>query len=162
MGQVDEITQQTLKHRICAALASAEKADENSMRAQTLRLVKCAMDDRDRQARGSGACSGCDETEITALLVTMLEQRERSALEYDANGRIADAERERDEMEVLLEFLPRPLKGDALDAAAEEIVAALGARKLTDVGKCMTALRSRYPGQIDASTAAKAVRRALS
>lgn len=162
MGQIDEITQQSLKHRLCAALTAAEGVDEKSVRAQTLRLVKCAMDDRDSQARGSGECSGCPEAEIVQLLTTMVVQRERSAAEYDSNGRIADAERERDEIEVLSEFLPRKLEGDALDTAARDVVTFLGAQKLTDVGKCMSELRERFPGQIECGAAGKAVRRALS
>ena len=58
-------------------------------------------------------------------------------------------------------FLPRPLDGDALEDAVEQVVEDLEARKLKDMGRCMAELQSRYPGRIDTGSAGKAVRRAL-
>ena len=162
MGHLDQTIHNSLKGRVCAALSAAESVDADSVRSQTLRLVKCAMDDRDMQAREGGDCAGCADEDIIALLTTMVAQREASSADYDAQGRITDAEREREEIEILSEFLPQPLAGDALKNAVHDVVQTLGASKLTDVGKCMTALRARYPGQIECSEAGKAVRTALS
>ena len=47
MGQLDHTVQVTLRNRINIALSSAETEDANSVESQTLRLIKCAMDDRD-------------------------------------------------------------------------------------------------------------------
>ncbi|MEM9055068.1 MAG: GatB/YqeY domain-containing protein, partial [Pseudomonadota bacterium] len=116
----------------------------------------------DMQAREGGDCAGCADEEIITLLTTMVAQRELSSADYDSQGRITDAEREREEIEILSEFLPRPLAGDALKNAVRDVVQTLGASKLTDVGKCMSVLRQRYPGQIECSEAGKEVRSALS
>ena len=51
MGQLDQTVLTSLRERICTALKQAEAADTNSVRAQTLRLIKCAMNDRDVTAR---------------------------------------------------------------------------------------------------------------
>ena len=162
MGEMDKTAMTSLRLRICQALKQAEAEDRCSVRAQTLRLVDCAMSDRDALARSRGTCSGCDEEEITQLLETMVAQRKVSAAQYDDNGRISDAEREREESEIIASFLPQPLQGAALQAAAEQVVTDLEARKLTDVGRCMSALRERFPGQIECGPAGKAVRAALS
>ena len=119
------------------------------------------MRDRDVTARTQGQCEGCEDTEVRKLLETMVAQREVSAREYDESGRISDAEREREEIAVLEAFLPRPLDGDALEDAVEQVVEDLEARKLKDMGRCMAELQSRYPGRIDTGSAGKAVRRAL-
>ena len=161
MGQLDQTELSTIRRRICASLTQAESEDANSVRAQTLRLVKCAMTDRDVTARGRGDCGGCEESDIQALLETMVAQREISAQQYDDGGRIADAERERDEIEIITEFLPKPLKGDALQIAVGAVIAELEASKLKDVGRCMSVLRERFPGQIECGPAGKAVRAAL-
>jgi len=161
MGQSDKTVQDTLRNRINAELDQAESVDANGVVAQTLRLVKCAMDDRDVLARGRGECSGCDDDVIVELLETMAELRERSIQQYDDAGRIVDAEREREELAVISNFLPTPLIGDALNVAAETVVRELRAQKLKDVGKCMTALRQKYPGQIECGPASKAVRAAI-
>jgi hypothetical protein len=119
------------------------------------------MRDRDVTARGQGNCAGCEDTEVRKLLEVMVAQREVSAREYDESGRIADAEREREEMEILQSFLPQPLAGDALETAVENVVNDLEATKLKDMGRCMAELQNRYPGRIETGPAGKAVRRAL-
>ena len=161
MGQLDQTVQLTLRNRINTALSSAETENANSVESQTLRLIKCAMDDRDVIARGRGECSGCDNEVILELLETMVAQRERAIKQFDDNGRIAEAEREREEIEIIAEFLPKPLIGEALETAAAAVVSQLRASKLKDVGRCMTALRERYPGQIEGGPASKAVRAAI-
>ncbi|RIJ13814.1 GatB/YqeY domain-containing protein [Henriciella mobilis] len=161
MGQTDVSPTNSIRDRLVAALNSAESDDPQGVRARTLRLVKCAMRDRDVTARTQGQCEGCEDTEVRKLLETMVAQREVSAREYDESGRISDAEREREEIAVLEAFLPRPLDGDALEDAVEQVVEDLEARKLKDMGRCMAELQSRYPGRIDTGSAGKAVRRAL-
>lgn len=161
MGHSDVSSTTNIRDRILAALESSEQDDPQGVRARTLRLVKCAMRDRDVTARTQGQCEGCEDTDVRKLLETMVAQREISAREYDESGRITDAEREREEMEILQAFLPRPLEGAALEAAVEQVVEDLEAHKLKDMGRCMAELQNRYPGRIDTGSAGKAVRRAL-
>ncbi|MDJ0921957.1 MAG: GatB/YqeY domain-containing protein [Henriciella sp.] len=161
MSKVVETDTVSLRDELNTALQKAEDDNPNSVEAQTLRLVMCAMTDRDAIARSRGECAGCDDAEIKKLLETIVAQREVSAREYDEAGRIADAERERQERDVVAAFLPKPLMGDILEAAVRRVVDELQASKLKDVSRCMSALRARYPGQIDCSSAGKAVRAAL-
>ncbi len=161
MGKLDMIPAPSLKTRLKEALCFAEASDPDGVEAQTLRLVKCAMNDRDIKARGKGQCGGCSDDELLQLFEVMIQQREVSAKEYDDTGRIAEAEREREEIEILSVFLPKPLEGDALKMAVRTVVSDLGAKKLTDKGRCMTALRKRYPGRIECGPAGKAVQKAL-
>ena len=69
---------------------------------------------------------------------------------------------EREEIEVIEQFLPQPLCGQALEAAVNEVVADLGASKLKDLGRCMSELKARFPESIESGTAGKVVREALS
>ena len=92
---------------------------------------------------------------------TLVTQREESAREHDDEGRIEDAIREREEIDIIRSFLPRQLSGKALDIAVKQVVDDLGASKLTDLGRCVTALKERYPGLIEAAEAGKAVRTML-
>lgn len=150
-----------LKDQLKAALSAAEENDSNSMEAQTLRLIECAVRDRDVIARGRGDSEGCRESDIQDVLATMVAQRELSAKEYDESGRLEEAERERAEVEVIRQFLPQPLEGPELDAAVESVIAELEATKLKDLGRCMTELKARFPDRIVNGAATKAVRKAL-
>lgn len=151
----------SLKSRIIQALKSETEKGASDVELATLRLIECAVRDRDVCARGRGVGEGCPDADVRAVLETMVAQREVSAREHDAAGRIEDAIREREEIEVIEKFLPVPLSGAKLDAAVQDIVEDLGASKLKDVGRCMSALKDKFPGMVESGTAGKAVRDAL-
>ena len=160
MGQLDKDDLPGLRERLKAALATAE-AEENCERVGALRLAMCALRDRDATARAEDRCSGCEETEISDMLRTLVHQREESAEEHESDGRFDDARREREEADVLKSFLPKPLSEDALEAAAKIVVEDLDAKGLKDIGKCTSALKARYPGQVTPAAAKAAVREIL-
>ena len=158
----DDLGQQIpLRVRLETALLNAQNTDRDSVEAATLRLILCAVNDRDVSARGRGECGGCPEVGMRELLTTMRRQRQSSAKEYDEAGRIEEAERERAELAVIEPFLPQKLKGAELEAAVRDVIEELEATKLKDMGPCMLALKGRYPDRIDTGTASKAIRAAL-
>ncbi len=149
-----------LRESLKTELDAAEAAGEE-LRAATLRLVQCAVRDRDIKARRKDECLGCDETEILAILQSMAVQREAAADEYEAAGKIELAEQEREEAEILREFLPKTLEPSEILEAAEEVVAELDAKSLKDVGRCVTELKSRFPNQIESGAAKAAVKKLI-
>lgn len=151
-----------LRARLEAALGDALEENRDSIESATLRLILCAVDDRDVSARERGQCGGCPEEGMQDLLSTMARQRESSAEEYDDAGRIEEAERERAELAVIETFLPKKLDGEMLEVAVKAVIEELEATKLKDMGRCMHMLKALYPGQIDTAIAGKAVRAALS
>jgi len=161
MGREDTSETMSLKARIVQALKSETEKGAGDVELATLRLIECAVRDRDVCARGRGVGEGCPDADVRAVLETMVAQREVSAREHDEAGRIEDAIREREEIEVIEKFLPVPLSGAKLEAAVQKIVEDLGASKLKDVGRCMSALKDKFPGMVESGTASKAVRDAL-
>lgn len=161
MGREDVSVCKGLRARILQALKDESDSSGDETKRATLRLIECAIRDRDVCARGRGDGASCPDEDVRRVLETLVAQREISAREHDDEGRIEDAMRERDEIEIIQQYLPKPLTGKALDIAVKQVVEDLGARKLTDLGRCVTALKERYPGLIEASSAGKAVRTAL-
>jgi uncharacterized protein YqeY len=151
-----------LRARILQALKDESAASGDESRLATLRLIECAIRDRDVCARGRGQGAGCPDEDVRNVLETLVAQREESAREHDDEGRIEDAIREREEIDIIRSFLPKPLSGKALEIAVRQVVEDLGAKKLTDLGRAVTALKERYPGLIDPASAGKAVRAVLS
>jgi len=158
---VDILEKHGLRDRLRHALAAAETGDSNSVELATLRLVECAVRDRDVLARERGDCGGCDEEAVRGILRTMTDQFEESAREFDEAGRIEEAERERAAIGIIKPFLPIMLQGPELEQAIAAVVEDLEATKLKDMGRCMSALKGLYPGRIDNGTAGKAVRAIL-
>ena len=153
-------SQKKLRSTIKNALKDAiENGAE--LRVSTLRLLECAMRERDLRAHRKDECRGCDDTEIRNLIEAMVDQREVAVREYEAEGRIDLAEQEREELEILREFLPQRLPDTEVAKLAEQVVTDLGASNLKDMGRCVTELKARFPDQIDAPVAKKAVKKLL-
>lgn len=150
-----------LRARLEADLATAEQAEDASIEASTLRLILCAVHDRDAEARAHDHCSGCDDTVIRDVLELMVRQREDSAARYEDAGRIEMASREQDEAEVIKRYLPKPLEGEALSEAVDNVINDLDAHGLKDLGRCMSELKNRYSDCLDTRKANKLVKKSL-
>ncbi|KUJ85680.1 glutamyl-tRNA amidotransferase [Ruegeria marisrubri] len=139
-----------MRARVNAALKQAMK-DKAADRLSTLRLINAAIKDRDIATRGSGGeeAKGCGDAEVLEILGKMTKQRKESARAYEEGGRLDLAERERQEIAVIEEFLPKQLDEDEVSAAIEAAISATGAESIRDMGKVMGELKSRYTGQMD-------------
>lgn len=136
-----------MRERIDAALQDAVENDDKR-RAATLRLVLAAIKDRDARSRELGH-DGVPDAEILEILNKMVRQREASVRDFEESGQLDLAEQEREEMLVIHEFLPRQFDERAMQNACEDIVRDINAKGLRDMGRCMSALKERYPGQMD-------------
>ena len=86
---------------------------------------------------------------MLVILGKMSKQRMESARAYEEGGRLDLAEREREEVEVIEEFLPRQLSEEEATSAVEAAIAEIGAESIRDMGKVMGALKAKYTGQMD-------------
>jgi len=136
-----------MREKIAEALKQAQK-DQDKRSISTLRLILAAIHDRDIANRSAGKDPVGDE-EIVAILSKMVKQREESARAFDDGGRSDLAQQEREEISVIKRFLPKQLGEDAVKLACQQVVREVGADGLRDIGRCMNALKARYPGQMD-------------
>lgn len=148
-----------MREKISDSLKIAMKAGEKR-RVSTLRLVNAAIKDRDIAARGNGGERVSDD-DILQILTKMIKQRTESAKMYEEAGRLELAEQEREEMEIIREFLPKQLSDDEVRDICGNIVSEVEASSLRDMGKCMAALKERYPGQMDFGKAGGVVKELL-
>ncbi|UYV38548.1 GatB/YqeY domain-containing protein [Rhodobacteraceae bacterium D3-12] len=137
-----------LRERVSSALKQAMK-DKAADRLSTLRLINAAIKDRDIAARGEGNEAGVDGGEILAILGKMVKQRQESARAYEEGSRLDLAERERSEIKVIEEFLPKKLSDEAVEKAVDAAIAKVEASSIRDMGKVMGELKSQYTGQMD-------------
>jgi uncharacterized protein YqeY len=137
-----------LRTRVGSALKEAMKAREAD-RLSTLRLINAAIKDRDIALRGEGREDGVTDAEVLQILGKMVRQRQESARAYEEGGRLELAEKERAEVVVIEEFLPRQLTEQEVSAAIDKAIAATGADGIRDMGKVMGELKTRYTGQMD-------------
>jgi uncharacterized protein YqeY len=149
-----------LRERFTAALKEAMLKQEKR-RIATLRLVQAAVKDRDIAARTAGKDGAVSDDEILELLGKMIKQRLESARQYEEGKRPELAAQEREEIEIIKEFLPQQLDEAELRAAVAEAIKATGAESVKDMGKCMAELKARYAGRMDFAKASQVVKELL-
>ena len=145
-----------MRDKLAECLKDALKARDNR-KVSTIRLIQAAIKDRDIANRGAGKDHVSDD-DIRQILAKMIKQREESAKIYDDAGRLELAEQEREEIAVIQTFLPAQLSEAEVQKACANVVEETGAHGLRDMGKCMNALKERYPGQMDFSKASGMVK----
>ncbi len=137
-----------LRARVTTSMKEAMKAKE-AEKLSTLRLINAAIKDRDIEARAEGRDEGVGDDVVLAIMGKMVKQRHESAKVYEEGGRLELAEKERQEIEIIEEFLPRQLSDDETDAAVTAAIAEVGAESIRDMGKVMGVLKGKYTGQMD-------------
>ncbi|GHE03179.1 aspartyl-tRNA amidotransferase subunit B [Defluviimonas sp. 20V17] len=138
----------SLQEQISASLKDAMKMRE-AERLSTLRLINAAIKDKGIALRGEGGERGVTDAEILAILGRMVKQRQESARAYEEGGRLELAEKERAEIAVIEEYLPRQLGQEEIAAAVDAAIAETGASSIRDMGRVMAALKAKYTGQMD-------------
>jgi uncharacterized protein YqeY len=147
-----------LRDVVSAQMKDAMKAGDKT-RVGALRLVIAALKDREIEARGAGKIvSRADEL---ALLTKMVKSRQESLAIYQQAKRDDLAAQESAEIAIIGEFLPKQLEEAQMTAAAKVAIADAGATSLRDMGKVVSALKERYPGQMDFAKASAIVKALL-
>lgn len=148
-----------MRETIGQALKIALKA-QDKRRTSTLRLINAAIQDRDISNRGVGKDPVSDD-DILQILAKMVKQREESAKAFEDGNRLELAAQEREEIEIIREFLPKQMDDAAVKKAVADAVAETGAEGLRDMGRVMNLLKERFTGQMDFSKAGAIVKASL-
>ena len=148
-----------MRDEISEAYKAAMKA-RDLRRTATLRAVNAAIKDKDIANRGDGKGPLTSE-EILTLLQKMVKQREESFAIYAEAGRNDLATVEKEEIDILNEFLPKGLTEAEIDDAIKAAIAKTSAAGGKDMGKVIASLKADYPGRIDFGKASGRVKAAL-
>jgi uncharacterized protein YqeY len=131
----------TLKERITSDMTAAMRSRE-AARLSTLRMVKAAVQNKEIEKGGE-----LTDEELTKLLQTLVKQRRDSVEQYEKAGRAELAEKERAEIVVVEEYLPRAATREEIERAVEEAVTETGASSLKEMGAVMKAALARLAGR---------------
>jgi uncharacterized protein len=146
-----------LRDDINTALKGAMKAGQ-ARRVSTLRLINAEI--LKRETSGAERVTLSD-AEIVDVMGKMIKQRQESLDIYEKAGRSELAAQEREEIEIISQFMPRRMS----DLEAAEVISALikelEAATLKDMGRTMAALKQRFAGRMDFAKAGALVKKLL-
>lgn len=131
----------SLRERIVSDMTAAMKA-RDAARTSTLRMVKAALMNREIEKGGE-----LSEEELTKALQSLVKQRRDSVEQYEKAGRAELAAKEREEIAVIEEYLPRAATPEEIERAVAEAVAEVGATSIKQMGAVMKAAQSKLAGK---------------
>ena len=149
-----------MRSELDANLKEAIKSQEKQ-RVATLRLINAAIKDRDIAVRSEENTEGVSDAEIILILSNMVKQRRQSIIQYEEGGRIELAEREREEIKIIQEFLPNQLTNEEIQAEISKIINAEDQLSIKDMGKIMGELKNKFSGRMDFGKASGIVKALL-
>ena len=90
-----------------------------------------------------------DDQRVLEILDKMTKQRKDSLSQYESAGRDDLVQQEKFESDLINEFLPEQLDEAGLASLVDEVIAAIGAESMKDMGKVMSMLKSQAQGRAD-------------
>ncbi|NDW21846.1 GatB/YqeY domain-containing protein [Alteromonas hispanica] len=133
-----------------ALIDDLKSAQKDAMRAKeklrlgTIRMALAAIKQKEIDEQIT-----LDDATILAVLTKMVKQRQDAAAQFDAADRKELADKEREEITYIEDFLPQPLTDDELNSLIDDAMASTGASGMQDMGKVMGVLKPKVQGRAD-------------
>ena len=103
-----------------------------------------------------------DDAFVISILQRMIKQRKDAASQFQEANRPELAEKERNEITMLSDFLPEQLSNDDLLQIVKAEIISFEASSMKDIGKVMGSLKPKLLGKADMSTVSRLVKEQLS
>lgn len=149
-----------LKEQILEDLKSAMKAKDKD-RLQVLRSLKAKLQEKEIAERKDGEAT-LTEDQAIAVLMKAAKQRKESITQFEEGGREDLAEKEKSELAIIEEYLPKMLTEDEVREVVSKKIADLGAEGPQDMGKVMGPIMGILKGKADGGLVSKVVKEELS
>jgi uncharacterized protein len=142
--------------RLRQDLIVAMKAKDKERR-DTIRLLQSAIKQVEIDTREE-----LQAEDVIAILQKEAKKRRESIEEYGKGGRDDLVAKERAEMAILEEYLPKQMSAEELTVIVKEVIAETGATSLKEIGKVMQPVMARVKGLADGKLVSQIVREQLS
>ena len=146
-----------LRDDINSSLKEAMKSGQ-ARRVSTLRLINAEILKRETSGAERATLS---EPEIIDVMGKMIKQRQESLEIYEKAGRSELAAQEREEIEIISQFMPRRMSDLEAAEAISALIKELEAATVKDMGRTMAALKQRFAGRMDFAKAGALVKKLL-
>jgi uncharacterized protein len=148
----------TIQEAIDADLRNAMRA-RDAARLSVLRMVKSAL--TNAAIEKVGAAGTLSDVEAVGVIRKQVKQRLDSIQSFETGGRPELAAKERQEIEFLTAYLPKPLGEDEIQQIVKDAIAQVGATSKAQMGAVMKIATEKAEGRVDGKTLSQAVQKAL-
>ncbi|MDX4060178.1 GatB/YqeY domain-containing protein [Aliarcobacter skirrowii] len=133
------------------AMRDKEVVKRDSIRAINTMIKQIEVDER----------RVLDDAEIIKLIQRGIKQREEAISQYSAASRDDLVQKEQEQVDVFMLYLPKQLSDVELENGMKEIISEVGATSLKDMGKVMGAASKKFAGVADGKRINEMVKKLL-
>ena len=134
------------------AMRDKEVVKRDSIRAINTMIKQVEVDER----------RVLDDAEVIKLIQRGIKQREEAISQYRAASRDDLVQKEQEQVDVFMLYLPKQLSNEELENGMKEIVSEVGATSLKDMGKVMGVASKKFAGVADGKRINEMVKKLLS
>jgi uncharacterized protein YqeY len=146
-----------LKERIAQDLNEALKARDDR-KLSALRLLRAEIKKREV----SGQKKELSEAEVVEAISTLVKQRKESIRLFHEGQRQDLVEKEEEELQILLSYLPQPFSQTEIEALIDQVIGETQATGPRDHGKVMKAVMAQVRGRAEGQAVSEIVKQKLS
>ena len=131
--------------------------DKNVVRKNVIQMVRAAVlqVEKDKQIE-------LTDEQIIDVIAKESKKRKDSLADYEKSGREELIKQINEEIEILAEYLPKPLSKEELEKVIEEVIASIGATTMKEMGAVMKAVKEKVGAAADGKTINEIVKSKLS
>ena len=135
-----------LKEKLLEDMKNAMK-DKNVVRKNVIQMVRAGIlqIEKDKQIE-------LDDAQILDVIAKESKKRKDSLADYEKSGREDLIAQINEEIEILSEYLPKPLSNEEIEKIVEEIISEVGATSMKDMGVVMKEAKAKIGPAADGKT----------
>ncbi|OGW85534.1 MAG: aspartyl-tRNA amidotransferase [Omnitrophica bacterium RIFCSPHIGHO2_02_FULL_46_11] len=119
--------------------------EKNELTLSTLRMVKAAVKNKEIEKK----VKSLSDQELIEIIQKQIKQRRDSLVDFEKAGRSDLIKKEKGEITVLEQYLPKQLTESELKTIVQKAVQATGAKTKADMGRVMKELMPQIAGKAD-------------
>ena len=147
-----------LEENVMAQMKDAMKSKNEAM-LRALRSIKAEIIKAKTEPGANGEINEATEQKF---LQKMVKQRKDSIDIFEKQSRADLADKEKEELAIILKFMPEQMSEEAITAAIKQIITVTGAASAADLGKVMGVASKQLAGKADGKTISSIVKSLLS
>jgi uncharacterized protein YqeY len=145
-----------LEEKILSDYKEAMKA-RDTLKSSALNFLRAAM----INAAVAKKKAKLDDNEVIAVIKKQVKERLEAIEQFQKGNRPDMAEKETKEAEILKVYLPPEMPLDEVKKIIEEVILALGAKDMKDMGRVMKEVNAKIASRAEAKTVSDLVRERL-
>ncbi len=145
-----------LREKIMDDVKTAMRS-KDQLKLNALRFLQAAIKNREIELRPNAM----NEEEVLGVIKKMVKQRKESIEQYKAASRQDLADQESAELKILEDYMPAQMGREQIEKLVAEVITAIGAKSVKDMGNVMKEVIVRAKGSADNKTVSEVIKSKL-